>query len=227
MTKHRYRSSIPAKATRRIKEKYEDGSTKCVGYYLAGKLVGHRYWDEEGELYLEYGIKNGKKHGREYYFCYPHGQPDEMTPYRNGLPHGIAMQFNQRGEILITSEMKKGVGLDLWCDSLNHTLSEEQYYPNKNECGYRRNWNEDEKTIYEEYYWLSPHGYHGIWREWNESGKLRRGFPRYYIQGKQVTKRSYQADCLQDRSLIPYREADDSPIRPLPKQYLAQRKRRK
>lgn len=228
MTRHRYRCPIPAQAKRRILKKYEDGSVQCAGYYLDGNLVGRRYWDEEGDLYLEYGIKKGKKHGREYWFgIYPNSQPNEMTPYRNGLPHGTAMQFDEKGEVLVISEKKKGVGLDLWCDNLKYTLAEEQYDPAEGEVGYRRHWNEDEKTIYEEYYFTPLDGYHGVWRAWNERGRLKRGFPRYYIRGNQVTKRHYLKACTQDHTLRAYRKADDSPKRELPQEYLAQRRRRK
>lgn len=225
MTKHSYRCPIPAKAKRRIQSKYQDGSVQVAGFYLDGELVGRRHWDEEGEMYLEYGIKNGEKHGREYWFMM--GRLDEMTPYRMGTPHGTAMQFDDQGEILVTSVKNNGVGLDLWCCNLEHTLSEEQYDPAEGELGYRRHWNEDEKTIFEEYFFMSHYAYHGIWRQWNEKGRLRRGFPRYFVRGNQVTRRVYLKDCANDPTLIPYRKSDDSPKRILPQEYLAQRKNRK
>ncbi len=218
-----YRCPIPTAAKSRRHPRRPDGSLQ-VDYYLNGKQIGTRFFDDEGELYLEHGVKNGEKHGREYWFnSWNDGRPTEMTPYRHGKMHGTAMQFTDNGEILITYQMKNGVGLDLWCDNLTHTLSEEQYQPQPGELGYRRNWNEDEKTIYEEYYFLAPYGYHGIWREWNDAGRLRRGFPHYYVHGKKVGKREYLKACLQDKLLPAYRKSDDRPKRSLPREYIQQR----
>jgi len=173
----------------------------------------------------EYGIRNEVKHGKEYCF-HSDGQPYEVTPYRNGRIHGTGKQWAADGSVLITYTLNNGVGLDLWCSNDNDTLSEEHYWPEDNELGYDRDWNSDEKTIWSEYYFVNGKGYHGIKREWNQKGKLRRGFPQYYVNDKRVTKRQYLKACEKDVTLPPYRAEEDQPHRILPREYLAQRKRK-
>jgi hypothetical protein len=122
--------------------------------------------------------------------------------------------------------MVDGVGLDLWCDNVTGTLSEETYRPGVGQLGYQRLWNDDEKTVWEESFWLLDKGTHGIQRKWNwKTRKLRRGYPQFYLYGEKVAKRQYIQACKTDSSLPPYRPEDDAPFRQLPAEYLAQRKR--
>ena len=223
MNSRDYRSSIPPNATPRVEERFDNGRMKSAFYYLDGEKVGYRAWDETGELDLEYGMKNGKKHGREYNFL-PAGCLLEVTPYRNGRLHGVGKQWDEDGTVLITYKLNHGAGLDLWCGNCNDTLAEEQYWPKKGELGYRRNWNDDESTIFEEYFFLSGKGYHGIWRKWGPRGGLKRGYPRFYVADNRVSLARYKKECLVDAILPKYRKADDRPFRKLPSQYVLQRK---
>ena len=218
-----YRSSIPATATQIIEKRYENGNAEAAYFYLDGEQVGFRQWDETGELEFEYGIQNGKKHGREYRF-HPGYYLLEVTPYRNGLMHGVGKQWAADGTVLITYKMTNGSGLDLWCSHENQTLSEEFYWPKEGESGYSRRWNDDEKSINEEYFFAAGKGYHGIWRRWNDRGHFRRGYPQYYVADQRVTKRKYLSACLTDATLPPYCREDDGPVRTLPQEYLRQRR---
>ena len=223
MKPRNYRSSIPKSAAEVIEKTFDCEAKKSAFFFLMGKKIGYRLWNERGELELEYGMKDGKKHGREYYF-FDNGQPEEVTPYRNGMLHGTGKQWSYEGKVIITYKLINGTGLDLWCGHLNDSLSEEHYYPKDDELGYHREWRDDEKSIWREYYFSSRIGYHGIWREWNKKGKLRRGFPQYYVNDHRVTKRQYLKASKIDGILPPYRSEENQPFRELPEEYLAQKK---
>jgi antitoxin component YwqK of YwqJK toxin-antitoxin module len=79
-----YRTSIPKSATETIERSFENGAKEKAFYVLDGEKVGFRQWDEDGALFYEYGIRDGKKHGREYYF-HRKDEPYEMTRYRHGV----------------------------------------------------------------------------------------------------------------------------------------------
>ena len=62
---------------------------------------------------------------------------------------------------------------------------------------------------------------HGIQRDWDSTGRLRRGFPKYFINGEQVTKRQYLRAAKLDSSLPPFREEDNRPERQFPPEVAA------
>jgi hypothetical protein len=57
---------------------------------------------------------------------------------------------------------------------------------------------------------------HGIQRDWNSAGRLRREFPKYFVNGEQVTKRQYLRAARLDSSLPAFHEEDNRPVRQLP-----------
>ena len=217
----RYRSAIPKLATEIIEKRFPDGSKETARYQLKGELVGRRWWWDDGQLCLETPMKQGQKHGTEYYF-YCDGEIISTEPYRDGKPHGTARQWSPNGELLITYTMINGTGVDLWCDWETRALTEEDHLKDGSFFGYTRRWNGDDKTVYEEYH-IGEAGYHGIWREWNDAGKLKRGFPKYHVRGEQVTKREYLTACRADPTLPPFLESENEPVRKLPPEYIAQR----
>jgi hypothetical protein len=209
-----------------IEQSFESGAKQKSSYVLNGEKVGIRLWEEDGMLSHEHGIRNGKKHGRDYNFR-TNGEPYEVTPYRNSKIHGQGIQWADNGSVLITYKMSNGVGLDLWCDQLNGTLAEEMYWVKQGQLGYRRDWNADDKTVYAEYFFVFCRGYHGIWREWNSKGRLRRGFPHFFVNDLRVTKQKYLKAAEVDPILPPYIPEEDLPDRILPLDYLAQRPKQK
>jgi hypothetical protein len=225
MGRRDYRTSIPADAVEVIDEYHPGGARKSSSYFVAGEKVGHREWDEDGRLEFESALRAGVRHGHEYRF-YPNGQLLDKETYRDGRLHGVGRQWAEDGTLLVNWKMVGGTGLDLWCDNLTGTLAEEHHWPREGELGYKREWNADERTVRQEYFYVLGKGYHGVWREWNGRGGLRRGFPRFYIHGRKVTRRQYLEACEADPSLPPYRAEDDDPHRELPAEYLAHRQRR-
>jgi antitoxin component YwqK of YwqJK toxin-antitoxin module len=199
---------------------------KYASYFVGEDRVGCRQWDEDGPLVFESAMRNGVKHGHEYRF-HDNGRVLEKETYRNGHLHGIGRQWAEDGTLLVTWKMVNSTGLDLWCDTQTGTLAEERYWPREGEVGYERQWTGDERTVWQEYFYVLNRGYHGIWREWNARGKLRRGFPHYHVHDVKVTRRQYVKACRTDPTLVPYRQEDDRPNRTLPAEYQAQRRARR
>ena len=59
-------------------------------------------------------------------------------------------------------------------------------------------------------------------RQWTALGRLRRGYPQYFVQGERVTKRQYLRACQTDPTLPIRRAQDDQPERPLPASVMSQ-----
>ncbi len=55
-----------------------------------------------------------------------------------------------------------------------------------------------------------------IERVWNLRGRLRRGYPKYWIHEVQVTKRRYVRAAQDDPTLPPFRENENRPGRKFP-----------
>lgn len=222
MNPRRYKSPIPANAREVVDKSYQDGAKEQSSFFLGKNLVGRRIWWDDGRTaYLEYGIKDGEKHGYELTF-YQDGLLSSAEPYRNGKMHGKAAQFARDGSTLICYVMKNGVGLDLWCDE-DGNLSEELYWPRENELGFKRLWNEGNTSVRLEESWLADFGWHGILRKWNGNGRLCRGFPQFYVRGQRLTKRRYLLLWKSDKAIPPYLPEHDQPSRMLPQEYLVQR----
>jgi hypothetical protein len=87
-------------------------------------------------------------------------------------------------------------------------------------------------------WWLNPDGSvwtdgtsgttgrHGIERSWNQSGRLRRGYPKYWVKGVRATKRQYLRPCANDPTLPRFRERDSRLQRELPAEIKVHRCRR-
>ena len=165
---------------------------------------------------MEYGIKGNLVHGLYRKFDLD-GQLCHQTSYHLGKEHGLARQY-ANGKVIGTYRMKHGTGADLWYER-EGCLSEERYYQDGKRHGFERWWNWDNKTIHQESHFCMDLQ-HGIVREWNSQGKLRRGFPQYYIQGQKVNRRKYLAAANSDPTLPPFSEKDNLPRRPLPLKWM-------
>lgn len=221
-----YRSQIPAHAREKIVERHDDGAPSITEYYPGRERVGVRHWEDldyGGDVIWDIPFRNGVKDGLELTF-YSEGRIASVEPYVGGLVHGTAKQFAPDGRLLGTYRLKRGIGVDLWRDCITGKLREEWHCVDGS-IVFGRVWNGDDRTIWQEYYCRTGHGYHGVLREWNDAGRLRRGFPQFYVRGKKVTRRQYLQACEGDSSLPDYIPAEDTPFRKLPAEYLAQVKR--
>lgn len=86
-------------------------------------------------------------------------------------------------------------------------VSEIRYFKEGKRDGFDWWVNEDQRSV-----WLERHfredQLHGIERSWNFDRKLRRGFPRYWINGKRVMKRQYLRARIDDPTLPLFRDKD-------------------
>jgi len=226
--KSNFRSAIPVSARERIKERYQNGQKKIADCFINRKLVGRRFFAEEGYLDMEYGIQNGRMHGMMYTWSAP-GKLHSAEPYKNGLAHGTALQWSQRNEKIIGRyTMKHGTGIDLWWQDYpgkNH-LSEVCYMKNGRPDGFEWWIRENEQAVWHERHWKNGE-FHGIERWWNmKTGTLDRKYPRYFISGKQVTKAEYIAACEKDPYLPLFRKEENSPTRIFPSEIRKHLKRK-
>jgi antitoxin component YwqK of YwqJK toxin-antitoxin module len=218
-----YRSSIPRAAKERVPATHRTGQQKYkVEYLLNGEVVGVRQFDENGQLSFERPMKNGVTHGTLYDI--EDGVVTFSEPYRYGLAHGIARQWSHDGELIGSYSMQHGTGLDLWrCkknwDNGRAFLAEVRHIKEGKWHGFEWWLNEDQRSVNSEHhFWENLQ--HGIERRWNSQRRLKRGFPRYWVNNKQVTKREYLRACVKDGNLPPFREADNRPRRKFPPEVL-------
>lgn len=217
MSEQSYVSPIPENAVEVIDKVYEDGSSERALYRVDGKDLGFRYWNPSGALVWEVGLKDGIYHG-SFRRWYDNGQVEQDSSYIEGKEHGETKQYDPHGVQIGSYLMDYGTGLDLWFCSRG-ILSEERQYLNGERHGYERwwrcEWRDEKQMVWEEsHFW---HGVeHGIFRRWNKLGKLHRGYPQYFVNGKRLNKRHYVSVCRKDPTLPPFVADDNFPIRQLP-----------
>lgn len=193
-----------------------------VEYRLDDKVVGRRYFRDDGVLGTEYALKDGLTHGTLYYFDdYPDGvlKVHFAWPHRNGLPNGTAKQWSRDGKLIGTFTMRRGTGWDLWRQDFGDgsiVLSEARHYRDGKWHGFEWDFDFEDQSCptSENHFWENLQ--HGIQRDWNSNGRLSRGYPKYWINNKQVTKRQYLRAATKDPNLPPFREIDNLPKRQFP-----------
>jgi hypothetical protein len=216
----RPKSDIPAGVAERVVEEYRRSmglirleKRECL---FDGRLVGYRYYDDNGRLQIETPLKDGTNHGRAI-----HWNGDDklnfIEPYFEGKVHGTAKQY-QNGKVIGTYKMIHGTGYDVWRNQIADGpiyVSEIHSMRDGSKHGFEWWLNEDQKSVHEEKHWYEG-SYHGIEREWHRSGKLMRGYPKYWVHGEAVTKRQYVQAAQKDPTLPPFRLKDNSPWREFP-----------
>jgi hypothetical protein len=208
---------MPGNAAERVVERYGGGAKLQAEYRIARELVGVRYFHETGEPAFEYALRGGKRHGVEYRWDSP-GRITSAIPYAEGVLHGTAKQWDDDGRLIGTYKIVRGTGIDLWRQQREDGsvyLAEVFRWRNGQPHGFEWWINEDQRSIYIERHWRDGL-LHGIEREWNERGGLRRGFPKYHVGGEQVAKRQFLRACRSDLTLPPFRKADIRPRRSFP-----------
>ena len=211
-------SSIPEDAEEVLieTEEHEGWPTELVfSCRFNGEVVGSRQRTEDGRLLHEHGLRNDRYHGwwRDWD---EHGQLTFEGFRVDGAEHGVARQWCE-GRLIGWYTMDHGTGLDLWRHA-DGSLAEERHLEEGGWRSYERLWRFGENKAV----WWEKHFHenreHGIERQWRE-GRLKRGYPRYWVKGERVTKRQYLSAAKKDATLPPYRVEDDSPERPLPPEY--------
>lgn len=213
----RYRSFIPKTAIERVLTWHPNGVKHRVEYLVGDEVVGERHFFETGEPCSEKPLRRGKTHGTEYDWYEP-GVLTFAEPYVEGLPHGTARQWID-GKLVGTFKMVHGTGIDLWWqldEDGTRRLTEVCYFRDGRPDGFR--WwlvDEERRVFWESHYRQGQ--LHGVEREWNLGRwRLKRGFPKYWVNDEQVSKRAYLAACKRDPTLPPFREEDNAPERQFP-----------
>jgi hypothetical protein len=219
LLKIRFRSSIPSTARARVVSRYKSGAPCLVEYVRSGKVVGYRCFSEEGAVEQDVGLRDGLRHGTTWRLDRP-GVPTSATPYRHGLQHGLARQWNEQGRLIGWYRMHRGTGVDLWWQESWQRpgrchVSEAHCEENGQSHGYEWWLSEDQQSVWHERHWWRGE-MHGIEREWNSDGRLRRGSPAYFVKGERVTRRVYERARTTDPTLPAYRVEDNRPQRKFP-----------
>jgi antitoxin component YwqK of YwqJK toxin-antitoxin module len=191
-------------------------------YYLGRNRVGQRVFSKGGTLEHEYSYKNGKRHGWEYDWNTA-GRLRSAIPYDSGREHGTASDWGRSGALLGSYTMDDGTGLDLWWDEFDGKaqLTEARVVVDNHMDGYEYWFARSCAGVLWKEKWWSKGRLHGIEREWNERGKLRRGFPKYWVEGEQVDKRAYNRAAKKDPALRPFDIAENEPYRVFPPEVAA------
>jgi hypothetical protein len=207
-------SAIPA-AAREIPDVSYPGAPNRQQFEcrLSGELVGCRQRDANGLLLHEHGLRNGRYHGpwRDWD---DDGDLTFETGYVDGLEHGVATQWD-KGRCFGAYRMDHGTGVDVWRGD-GDCVTETRSHLRGVWHGYERWWLDSRRGVIFQERHLSKNAEHGVFREWGPRGRLRRGFPRYYVNGQRVTKRQYLRAAASDPTLPPFRPEDNLPFRDLP-----------
>lgn len=212
---------IPAQAEEKVLQTDEAGRKTASEFWLNGQCVGRAEWGADGTPWTAMGLRGGHITGHRIDY-HGHGTVSYAEPFVNGLPHGWAKQYGRRGGLLLASPFHRGTGIDYWCDPRGR-LAEEHPLVGGKLSGCDRWWDENQQTVYRETGWLDGQE-HGIHREWME-GRLRRGFPQFFIRGQKVSKREYLSAAQGDSTLPTYTRQEDLPERALPERFLQLRQR--
>jgi hypothetical protein len=215
------KSDIPQEAIEReVREYRQEGALlyfqimECI---LDGHVVGQRAYDGDGQLKVETPLKNGNKHGREYIWD-ESGALESVEPYREGKLHGLAKQYNRKGKVIGTYRFAHGTGYDIWrYEREDGSVGISEIFSVNDGAldGFEWWLKADQHSVWHERPWQGGR-YHGIERRWNAQGRLKRGYPKYWVQGQAVTKRFYLKATERDQTLPKYRESENRPQRKFP-----------
>jgi len=190
---------------------------QVVNCFMGTNLVGQRVYNSHGVLVIETPIKDGLKHGREITWD-DSRKLISIEPYVNGKIHGIAKQFGQNGKVLGTYKMFHGTGYDIWRQENEDKevfVAEIHGLKDGLPHGYEWWFASAKQDLFRERHWQNG-SLHGVERIWNKAGKLKRGYPKFFISNQVVSKQKYIKATFIDSSLPAFCEKDNSTYRNLP-----------
>jgi hypothetical protein len=212
------KSSIPQNIVEKPLREYKQEGTRSyyrvTDCFLNGILVGQRVYNLKGTLVLETPIKDGLKHGREFTWG-DDGKLLLIEPYVKGKIHGRAEQHGRDGKVIGTYTLTHGTGFDIWRqENENKTvfISEVHRLQDGVPHGYEWHFASSKQDLWYERHWYLGK-IHGIERIWNSKGQLHRGYPKFYILDRAVSKDKYLNLVLTDKTLPPFRDNDNQPYR--------------
>ena len=215
------KSSIPQNIVEKPVRKYKQAGAlyydRVTDYLLNGMLVGQRVYNQAGVMVLETPIKAGLKDGWEFTWD-DVGRLLLIEPYVKGKIHGTAKQFGKEGKVIGTYTLIYGTGFDIWRQEMEDKtifVSEIHSLQDGVPHGYEWRLASPQGELWHERYWYKGKT-HGFERIWNTKGRLRRGYPRFYVLDQSVAKQKYLEFAQTDKTLPAYREEDNLPHRNFP-----------
>ena len=210
MPRHPRPQRVPRAAVARpVREGGSQGNAHGVDYFIGDHLVARVYFHPGSAIDWETHYDDeGRLHGVERQEL-EDGSPRYRARWVHGRQHGLQRQWNERGRLLVRTRFVNGTGTDLWFDC--GRLADERQFVRGERHGVERWWR-DRKTVWHELNFFRGVR-HGPEREWNEHGRLRRGFPRYFVKGSRVSRTAYDRARVVDSALPAIRGADDKPTR--------------
>ncbi len=132
--------------------------------------------------------------------------------------HGLAKQYGRNGKVIGTYRFVRGTGYDIWRhENEDGLIGISEIFSVREGALHGYEWwvNLDQCSVWHERHW--QHGeHHGIERMWNQEGRFRKGYPKYWIRGRAVSKRTYLKSAERDKTLPEYREEENHPQRKFP-----------
>jgi hypothetical protein len=164
-----------------------------------GRLMHEQPLDPQG---LPHGIEIERDDSGAAVWC---------ATWVHGSMHGPVMHFDERGVPVLVTLFVRGRGTDLWmnCGQVSEVRELVDGVPH----GVVR-WGHPRAPSEEGHFVRGRR--HGIFREWESDGTLRKGFPRFYLDDTRVSRRAYEAAQTADSSLRPYDAREDSNERVTP-----------
>jgi antitoxin component YwqK of YwqJK toxin-antitoxin module len=216
------KSDIPENVTeveiREYRQEEQHVSFRVLECILNGEVVGQRSYDSDGMLIIETPLKDGKKHGREYVWDIFSGNLESVEPYANGKLHGLAKQYGRTGKVIGTYRFVRGTGYDIWrYEEQDGSIGISEIFSVQDGSLHGYEWwlKADQHSVWHERHWQQGK-VHGIERMWNDKNRLKRGYPKYWIQSQQVSKRVYLKAVKEDKTLPKFQEKDNRPQRKFP-----------
>ncbi len=208
---------VPRDAVERVMTE-SFGTERCTRfvYFVGDCCVATVTYQVSGAVALEQHFDDQRRRHGVTRYEFEDGRLKFRAAYVHGLQHGLQQQWDQEGRLLCTTRFDRGTGVDLWFDAGatgDWRLAEEREYVCGMRHGIERWWSgeavREEQMLFEDQK-------HGIERMWNARGRLRRGWPRYFVRDLQVTRREYERARKVDATLPVRRGADDLPERRFP-----------
>jgi antitoxin component YwqK of YwqJK toxin-antitoxin module len=196
-------------------------------YRIGGEIVGERLFYKDGQLADERLYRNKKLHGIWRQF-HPNGELFAERPYRDGQMDGTFRFWDENGKLFAESVMKNGSGVlrEFGKAELQSDDAETQYVGGKihgrqtrwgrfqgcsglgySTSEYKRGvldgWviTRDEDGTLIGYSHCRLDQLHGVFRRYERDGNPREGFPKYYINGDEVSEARFLDSAKTDKLL--------------------------
>lgn len=168
-----------------------------VCWSCSGKVLSETYFD-----------RGGRRHGIEV-SRNAAGAVEWQQRWLHGEMHGFALQYDDTGDLLCRSRFIRGAGLDIWVQ--NGSIVETREVRNNLLHGFER-WGHPLLPYEERHYLLGKQA--GLARRWVGT-QLEEGFPKYFVDDKEVSARQYQRVRKMNGTLPPVCSSDDQRERSL------------